>query len=74
MHFDMKYFLILFRNGFALLTLAYRGKRSTTPELFIFSFAIGDHLLGMKLIFLGINPSTHEILFPNSNLVLFHQK
>ena len=45
-----------------------------TPERFIFSFAIGDHLLRMKLIFIGINPSTHEILFPNNNLVLFDQK
>ena len=60
--------------SFALLTLAYRGKRDITPERFLFSFAIGVHLLGMKLIFIGINPSPHEILFPNNNLLLFHQK
>ena len=59
MHFDIKYGFV----SFALLTLAYRGKRDTTPELFIFSHAISDHLLGTKLIFIGINSSTHEICF-----------
>ena len=53
MHFDMKYFLIFI--SFALLTLVYRGKLDRTPELFIFLFAIGDHLLRMKFIFIAIN-------------------
>ena len=72
MHFDVKYLLIFFR--IRRVTLAYQGKRDTTTERFTFSFAVGDHLLGMKFIFIGKNPSTHEILFPNNNLVLFHQK
>ena len=72
MHFDVKYLLILFR--ILRVTLAYQGKLDTTPDRFTFLFAIGVHLLGMKFIFIGKNPSIHEILFPNNNLVLFHQK
>ena len=53
-HFDVKYLLILFR--IRRVTLAYQGKRDTTPERFTFSFAIGDHLLGMKFIFIGKKP------------------
>ena len=52
-----------------------RGKRDTTPELsFIFSFAISITYLKINYFFISTISSTHNILFPNNNVVLFHHE
>ena len=45
--FDMKSFLISFRS--LRVDTVVRGKRDTTPEIFIFSVALSYHLPSLKL-------------------------